>query len=480
MILLPFMCFIQGSRANASCEKVSDCGCSGFLAFLEELFGDVATAGGYRYGAKDNLGHRLDTLKIIENRRGGYLGVYHYSPTENSRDFNVSLAISTDILNWKFNRTIEPEASQPTIAQAPNGAYIVAFEKHVFIGTKEERHLGFYYFPNLTSLLTNSSAYKFIAPLTVAARNEGTPNIYNITIENSIMQVLVGFHYNDASGLDRVAVGHLIIPLDNPQNMIWNCTKPQQKYNQELLETYPDIEGHIGDRDYGQIFGRNFTLQEAQYVRGNDSTWAVFLYDHLTNTFDELNIKTHKGSKSFANPTFTVLNSPAGDIRIIMTYFLHTAGNAAMPGEGGELIFTKKLQASVTDEKYNLVIYSNSTIKHYCVDVAEKSVNIVVTGEDGTKGYCIIKLPKNLTQSLWNDSFIVLLDGVEYPFEKWSDSQYTYVYLHYLHSEHEIKIIPEPFCIITLAVLAGSSILILYKSKRKEIAKTADESLLRR
>ena len=103
-----------------------------------------------------------------------------------------------------------------------------------------------------------------------------------------------------------------------------------------------------------------------------------------------------------------------------------------------------------------------------------------VTGKRWNQRVLCNKTAKQLTQSLWNDSFIVLLDGVEYPFEKWSDSQYTYVYLHYLHSEHEIKIIPEPFYIITLAVLAGSSILILYKSKRKEIAKTADESLLRR
>ena len=466
--LLSSMCFIKGSLAITYCKEVPDCSFSGFLAFLEELFGDVTTAEGCRYGAKDNLGHELDTLKIIENPRGGYLGVYHCSPTGNSRDFNVNLAISTDILNWKFNRTIEQEASQPTVAQAPNRAYIVAFEKHVFIGTKEERHLGFYYFPNLTSLLTNSSAYKFIAPLTVAVKLEGTPNIYNITMENSVMKVRVGFHYNDASGLDKVAIGHLSIPLDNPQNMIWNCTKPQQNYNQELLETYPDIKGHIGDRDYGQIFGRNFTLQEAQYVRGDDSTWAIFVYDHLTNTFHKLNIKTYKGSTSFGNPTFTVLNSPAGDVRIIVTYFLHTAGNAAMPGEGGELIFTKKLQATVMDEKYDLAIYSNSNIQHYCVDVAEKSVNIVVTGEDGTKGYCIIKLPNNLTRSLWNDNFTVFLDGAEYPFEKWSGSQYTYIYLDYLHSEHEIKIIPEPFYIITLALLPGLLILTLFKlSERK-------------
>jgi len=219
---------------------VSDSSCSGFLAFFEELFGDVTTADGYRYSAKDDLGRRLDTLKIIENPRGGYLGLYHYSRTGNPRDFNVSLAISTDILNWKFNRTIEPEASQPTIARAPNGAYIVAFEKHVFIGTKEERHLGFYYFPNLTSLLTNSSAVKYIAPLALAAQLEGTPNIYNITIDKSIMGVCIDFHYNNALGLDRVAVGHLTIPLGNPS-----------------------IKGHIGDRDYGVIFGRNFTLQEA-------------------------------------------------------------------------------------------------------------------------------------------------------------------------------------------------------------------------
>ena len=57
--------------------------------------------------------------KIIKISNGGYLGIYHYSSTGNSRDFNVCSATSIDLLNWKFHRIIKHEASQPTIVQAP-------------------------------------------------------------------------------------------------------------------------------------------------------------------------------------------------------------------------------------------------------------------------------------------------------------------------------------------------------------------------
>ena len=437
-----------------------------FINFIKEMFENVKdlSENRCRYNAVDDLNQRLDTIKIVENPKGGYLGIYHYSPTGHSRDFNVYLATSIELLNWKFNRTIEEEASQPTIAQAPNGAYIVAFEKHVFIGTKEERHLGFYYFPNLTSLLTNSSAYKFIASLTVAVQLEGTPNIYNITIENSIMKVCVGFHYNNAFGLDRVAVGHLTIPLDNPQGMIWNCTTPQSDYNQKLLKINPNIKGHIGDRDYGQIFGRNFSLQEAQYVKGDWGTWKIFLYDHTTRNFTSVNIKTHKGSTSFGNPTFTFLKSPNGKDCIVVTYFLFSEG--AETGEAGELIFykefkTERFPVPYRGKGYPIYVTSNSTISALNCNESERSINFNVSGPDGSKGYCIANLTNSLVQDLWSGNYMVLLDGKTWQFENWTDIENTYIYINYIHSAHEITIIPELSMLFSIIFMLTTFVVVL-------------------
>lgn len=158
---------------------------------VKDVFEDVTNASAYRYNSMDDQNCRVDTIKIIDNPEGGYLGVYHSFVNEN---FQVRLATSTDLLNWKFIRTIENSSSQPTIAQAPNGAYIVAFEKHL----SNERCLKFHYYLNLQSLLTGIGWSEHSAELTLGknTRLEGTPNIYNVTINNSEMLVCVGFHYN--------------------------------------------------------------------------------------------------------------------------------------------------------------------------------------------------------------------------------------------------------------------------------------------
>jgi hypothetical protein len=448
-----------------------------FSGFVKELCENVPdlNENRCRFDAKDSFGYGMDTIKIIENPEGGYFGLYHFRVGGNSSEyFQVRLANSTDLLNWTFVRTIEFPASMPTITQAPNRAYIVAFEKHVF-GATEERHVGFYYFPNLTSLLTNSSAYKFIAPLTLASRFEGTPNIYNVTIDNSVMNACVGFHYNDAQGLDNIAVGYLTIPLDNPKNMTWSNTEAQTEYNRQLREDWK-VEGNIGDRDYGQIFGRNFTLQEVQYVKGNDSTWAIFLYDHLTGNFTKLNIKTPKGSTSFSNPTFTLLKSPDGSDSIVVTYFLHTGG--AQPGEAGELIFymefkTIHFEVTYRDSLYSVDVTSNSTIPQQSFNLSgyERSISFNVSGPDGSEGYCIINLTISLAQDLWPHNYTVLIDGKQHPFENWNDSTNTYFFVLYSHSERNVTIIPEFTSLLILPLFMTVALLAIVTHKEKLVTK---------
>ena len=44
---------------------------------LALLLSDAPNAAAYRYGARDSLGHRTDTDKVIQSPIGGYLVVYH-------------------------------------------------------------------------------------------------------------------------------------------------------------------------------------------------------------------------------------------------------------------------------------------------------------------------------------------------------------------------------------------------------------------
>lgn len=338
--------FIQIHLANGVRDERSESDCSEFVAFVKGLLEDVTTATDYCYDAKDNQGRGLDAIKIIENPEGGYLGIYHFKI---GGIFQVRLGNSTDLLHWTYIRTVEQYASQPTIAQAPNGAYIVAFEKE-----DASSHLQFRYYSNLSTLIDGPPDATLDAQRTLSSLHEGTPNVYNVTIKGSTLNACIGFHY-DSGSVDNAAVGWLTIPLDNPQNIVWNNTKPLTRYNQELRDNY-EVRGNIGDRDYGRVFGRNFTLQEANLLpRAEESinrtrywaSWRIFLYDHSTNNFTMLNIKTHKGSTSFGNPTFTWLKSPSGKNAIAVTYFLFSEG--AETGEAGQLIFYKEITAVPDD-----------------------------------------------------------------------------------------------------------------------------------
>ena len=88
---------------------------------LQSIIGSVIAATAFRYDVKDSLGAGMDTLKIIQNPAGGYLGVYH---TGNG----VKLATSSDLLNWTFRRTLDAQASQPTIHALPTGGFLTAVE----------------------------------------------------------------------------------------------------------------------------------------------------------------------------------------------------------------------------------------------------------------------------------------------------------------------------------------------------------------
>ena len=305
-----------------------------FGVYVQRMLEDVTEATAYQYDANDSQSLWLQTIKIVKNPINGYLGIYH-TPMDDET-FVVRLANSTDLLNWEFIRNVTYDASQPTIAQAPNCAYIVALEK------KEpdcKSHLQFQYYSNLPTLLNDSPNATLDTPRTLSNSNEGTPNIYNITIESSLMKACVGFHFlNNTIGLDRVAAGWLTIPLDNPENMIWENVTELFDYNEKLVSM--GVQGNIGDRDHVQLLGRNYTLQEAQLRKDDWSSWRIFLYDHSKNNFTMLNIKTHKGSVSFSNPTCTILRFPNNESCFVTTYFIHTNGSAN--GEAGQLIFYKE------------------------------------------------------------------------------------------------------------------------------------------
>lgn len=265
--------------------------------------------------------------------------------------------------------------------------------------------------------------------------HEGTPNFYNISIRDRKLTAHAGFHYNDASGLDNVATGSLTIQLDN-LSMTWEDPMPQTEYNKKLRDM--GVKGHIGDRDYIQIFGRNITLQEANLVPPSSygtlfwGSWRIFLYDHSTNNFSMLQITTHDSSTSFGNPTLTLLESPKGKT-LIVTYFLFSEG--AKESEAGELISHKEFNEttgiiSYRNKEYPLFVTSNYTVSNLNFDEALRLLRFDATGPDHSTGFLIISFPRRLVQDIWQGNFTLQIGGTTPAnLSNWSDSENTYIYL---------------------------------------------------
>lgn len=90
-----------------------------------------------------------------------------------------------------------------------------------------------------------------------------------------------------------------------------------------------------------------------------------------------------------------------------------------------------------------IAIVSNSTVSGFELNIIQKTLSFNVSGLDGDAGFCRITIPNLIVQNLWQNKYIILLNGTPWPFRNWTDTTNTYIYLNYTHSEHEITVIPE-------------------------------------
>ena len=299
-------------------------------AELRSIVENVSGATGKRYAVHDDAGHVMDTVKIIQDATGGYLAVSHHLASDGH--FRVNLATSTDLLNWHWVRELAGSntgpASQPTIAQASNGGFVMAWEQEQPGGGNN--HLAFRYFASRTDLLAGQVTRSFDAPRQLSSCAEGTPNIYGITLAPDIdhSTIDIGGHYWWNCDRDRQQRGQLT-------NFSSWSTAAQPNYDNALL--YWGVGGNIGDRDQAVFRGYSFGLIEGQYTKGDFGSWRTFVYDYQTGNADQTTIRTDGGSTTFANPTVTALNAPNGQPALLVSLFIPSEGAAA--GESGELIY---------------------------------------------------------------------------------------------------------------------------------------------
>jgi hypothetical protein len=256
---------------------------------VKELIENVTASSGYRYKAKDDRGNSLDTLKIIEDPQGAYLGIYHSQVNDT---FVVKLAISSDLLSWHWVTDLDTEASQPTIQLLSDNGYLVAYEK----SGPSNTWLRFRYYADRSDLSQARYQNEFDAPRTLAPTAEGTPNIYSAVLNPDALhsRIEVGFHYYRDQDVDRQARGTLT-------NFSSWTTQVETSLNTQLEAQ--NIAGNIGDRDFFQYQKRLYNLHEAQLTKNNASTWRIYLYDYSADMFTPLNInRTYAVARLCAPP----------------------------------------------------------------------------------------------------------------------------------------------------------------------------------
>jgi hypothetical protein len=93
----------------------------------------------------------------------------------------VNLATSSDLMNWTWIRELAGSntgsASQPTIAVASDGGFVMAWEQ------EPSNHLKFVYFSSRTNLMNGVVSKSFDTSRTLSNCAEGTPNIYSAIID---------------------------------------------------------------------------------------------------------------------------------------------------------------------------------------------------------------------------------------------------------------------------------------------------------
>lgn len=280
-----------------------------------------------KFKLKDDLERPMNVIKIVETNEDTlnsflYLGVYHVTISEDN--FNLQLAGSNDLFNWRFITEIDHNAHQGDIVKWNDG-YLIAYEEDKIQGAN---NIALKYYANYDHLISNH--YTFEKHLNTSIHNfgvEGTPDIRYFTGENPTNgSILIGFHYHDGT-VDKLAMGVL------KNGCIWTTWKDLLAEG-NLRDMY--FKGNIGSRKGFKYQGELLTLQEARFVKNDWSSWKIML--GLNGFYTEVLISTPKKSTSFANPSITKINKN----KYVISLFVPTEGNHYNENNGGFIFLKNK------------------------------------------------------------------------------------------------------------------------------------------
>jgi hypothetical protein len=85
-------------------------------------------------------------------------------------------------------------------------------------------------------------------------------------------------------------------------------------------------------------------------------------------------------------------------------------------------------------------VISNSTISDFNLNITLATISFNATGASG-KGFSRIRLPKPIVDEMLQNDYVLRIDGQPVTFKNWTATSGEYIYVSYVHSQHEIEII---------------------------------------
>lgn len=287
-------------------------------AELKALIEDVVGADAHRYQLRDTDGRDMGPTKVIWSPEAKQFAAVYFTWEEPPGAFVVHLATSHDLVTWDERNAYDVGASQPTIARTASGRYVVAWEQE-----PDPIHLVLLEFATWDDLLHKRGTPRVLQPaVTMPACGEGTPDITSATDD----RVDVTFHYHGGCERDRQADGWTD----------WSGWHSSANADRDSALEAVGVRGHIGDRASITFRGHDFIVVEGETIPGDWSSWRLYLYDAETKVATPLDVRTHGGSRSFANPALEVVTID-GRESLLVTMYLFTEG--AAPGEDQGLLY---------------------------------------------------------------------------------------------------------------------------------------------
>jgi hypothetical protein len=282
----------------------------------------IASATAVRYGVSDDLGHSMDTVKIIEVPGGDFAGVFA-TWREDASVFDIHLATSTDLINWTWRTRLGSEASQPTIRASSDGGYVVAWEVTP-LAFDAHSYPEFRYYASWEDLLAAKPSRTFVVQLTLSPCCEGTVNLYAASSTN----VDAGFHYLADMVVDRQARA----------TMDWTSWTAVRDLRLDTALTELGVKGNIGDRDTIRFRSIDYMLLEGQLVMDDIDSERIFLVDLASGTAQQLDFRTPDGSASVSNPTVELVHI-GGQLALVFAAYVFSD-----TAQGGPMIWYRLVE----------------------------------------------------------------------------------------------------------------------------------------